>query len=67
MAFIKDDDCLLVGRDKKDYRISVKDFAEEVGGGDDGFSGDYNDLSNKPDIYLKDNYLQNLPTLPLLP
>ena len=66
MAILKDDDCLLVGRDKKDYRISVKDFANEVGGGDDGdhFSGEYNDLTNKPDVYLKDNYLQNLPTLP---
>ena len=49
MAFLKDDDCLLVGRDKKDYRISVKDFAEEVGGGGGSdFSGNYNDLTNKP-------------------
>ena len=77
MAFLKDDDCLLVGRDKKDYRISVKDFANEVGGGGDGdhFSGDYNDLANQPaipDAYTKtqsdDRYIRkNIETLPALP
>lgn len=33
MAKIQDDDCLLVGRDGVDYRVSFKDFSGEVNGG----------------------------------
>ena len=45
-----------------DKRISDQDIANwnaGTGGGDDGFSGDYNDLVNKPTIPTNNNQLTN--------
>ena len=46
MAKMKDDDCLLVGRDGVDYRVSYKDFADDVTAGSG--SVDWGDVTGKP-------------------
>lgn len=48
MAKMKDDDCLLVGREGVDYRVSYKDFAAEVGAGGSTGPVDWGDVNGKP-------------------
>ena len=54
MAKIKDDDCLLVGRDGVDYKVSYKDFAEAVEDSTGGSSVDWGDITGKPDVDLSE-------------
>ena len=49
MASLRNDDCLLVGRNNVDYKVSYQELAGSLEN-DIAFSGNYNDLTNKPEI-----------------
>ena len=56
MALMKDDDCLLVGREGVDYRVSYTDFKNEVG---DKAPTTWNDVVGKPSKYPPDTHSHN--------